>query len=152
VEAGFRSLPERYLGAAPGFDATYHIRLSDLGHAWQVRCTTHGARVCRGATRREPDVTISTDAETWLALRRGEFSGVEAFGQRRLAVRGNLDYAVGFEGMFRLAGNRPPLVQIYDVPVGRHRISTLTMEAARMCCCSKASEGPARRCSRPPPR
>src|SRR5205085_367430 len=26
-----------------------------------------------------------------------------------------------------LAGNRPPLVQIYDVPVGRHRISTLTM-------------------------
>jgi pimeloyl-ACP methyl ester carboxylesterase len=29
--------------------------------------------------------------------------------------------------MFRLAGGRPPLLQIYDVPVGRHRISTLTM-------------------------
>lgn len=127
MEAGFRSLPGRYLGAAPGFDATYHIRLCDLGHTWEVRCTTHGARVCRGATKREPDVTISTDAETWLALRRGEFSGVEAFGRRRLAVRGNLDYAVGFEGMFRVAGNRPPLVQVYDVPVGRHRISTLTM-------------------------
>ncbi len=43
----------------------------DLGHTWEVRCTAHGARVRKGATRRAPDVTISTDAETWLALRAG---------------------------------------------------------------------------------
>jgi pimeloyl-ACP methyl ester carboxylesterase len=29
--------------------------------------------------------------------------------------------------MFRLPGGRPPLLQIHDIPVGRHRISTLTM-------------------------
>jgi pimeloyl-ACP methyl ester carboxylesterase len=127
VEEAFRSLPDRYLGANPGFDATYHLRLCDLGHTWEIRCTSHGARVRKGATRREPDVTISTDADTWMRLRQGEFSGVEAFQQRLLAVRGNLDYAVGFEGMFRLPNGRPPLLQIYDVPVGRHRISTLTM-------------------------
>src|SRR6202012_6191618 len=40
---------------------------------------------------------------------------------------GNLDYAVGCEGMFRLPGGRPPLLQIHDVPVGRHRSSALTM-------------------------
>jgi pimeloyl-ACP methyl ester carboxylesterase len=62
-----------------------------------------------------------------MRLREGEFSGVEAFQRRQLAVRGNLDYAVAFEGMFRLPNGRPPLLQIYDVPVGRHRISTLTM-------------------------
>ena len=127
VEQAFRSLPDRYLGADPGFDATYQIKLTDLGHTWEVRCTTHGARVRKGATRRQPDVSISTDASTWLALREGEMSGIDAFERRQLSVRGNLDYAVGFEGMFRLPGGRPPLVQIHDVPVGRHRISTLTM-------------------------
>jgi pimeloyl-ACP methyl ester carboxylesterase len=127
VDQGFRSLPERYLGADPGFDATYHIRLCDLGHTWEVRCTDHGARVRKGCTRREPDVTLTTDSDTWMRLRRGELSGIEAFQRRLLGVRGNLDYAVGFEGMFRLLGGRPPLLQIRDVPVGRHRISTLTM-------------------------
>jgi pimeloyl-ACP methyl ester carboxylesterase len=103
------------------------VRLGDLGHTWEVRCTSHTARVRKGATRREPDVTIATDSDTWMRLREGEFSGVEAFQRRLLAVRGNLDHAVAFEGMFRLAGGRPPLLQIYDVPVGRHHISTLTM-------------------------
>src|SRR5947209_2437524 len=99
VETAFRTLPDRYLGADPGFDATYHIKLGDLGHTWEVRCTTHGARVRKGVTRREPDVTIATDAATWLTLREGDLSGIDAFEQRRLSVRGNLDYAVGFEGM-----------------------------------------------------
>ena len=35
VEAAFRTLPERYLGAAPGFDATYHVRLGDVGHTFK---------------------------------------------------------------------------------------------------------------------
>jgi pimeloyl-ACP methyl ester carboxylesterase len=127
VDAAFRSLPDRYLGSDPDFDATYHIRLGDLGHVWEVRCTRHGARVRKGASRRAPDVTISTDADTWLRLREGQFSGIEAFEQRRLAVSGNLDYAIGFEGMFRLPNGRPPLVQIHEVRVGRQKISNLTM-------------------------
>src|SRR5436305_9684562 len=98
AEAGFRSLSDRYLGADPGFDATYHIKLCDLGHTWEVRCTSHAARVRKGATRRAPDVTISTDSETWMRLREGEFSGIEAFEQRLLSVRGTLDHAVAFEG------------------------------------------------------
>src|SRR5579875_3845094 len=100
VETAFRTLPDRYLGADPGFDATYHIKLGDLGHTWEVRCTTHGARVRKGATRRR------TDVATWLALRECELSCIDAFEQRRLGVSGNRDYAVGFEGMFRLPGGR----------------------------------------------
>jgi pimeloyl-ACP methyl ester carboxylesterase len=129
VERAFRSLPARYLGADADFDSTYHIRLCDLGHTWEVRCTSHAARVRKGATRRRPDVTISTDADTWMRLRKGEFSGIEAFGRRLLGVRGNLDHAIAFEGLFRLPNGRPPLLQVYDVRVGRHRISTLTMGA-----------------------
>jgi pimeloyl-ACP methyl ester carboxylesterase len=127
VQEAFRTLPSRYLGAEAGFDATYHVRLGDVGHTWEVRCTTHGARVRAGATRRKPDVTIGTDAETWLALRQGELSGVEAFSQRRLYARGDLDLAVGFEGLFRLPNGRPPLLRIHDVPARGQRVSTLTM-------------------------
>jgi pimeloyl-ACP methyl ester carboxylesterase len=127
VESAFRSLPERFLGADSGFDTTYHIKLCDLGHLWEVRCTPQAARVRKGGSRRTPDVCISTDADTWLSLRRGELSGIDAFQNRKLDVSGNLDQAIAFEGMFRLPGGRPPLLQIHDIPVGRHRISTLTM-------------------------
>jgi len=127
VDEAFCTLPERYLGADPGFDATYQITLGDLGRTWEVRCTSRAARARKGGTRRRPDVTMSTDSDTWMALRRGEFSGVDAFQRRLLAVRGNLDQAIAFEGMFRLPGGRPPLLEIHDIPVGRHRISTLTM-------------------------
>lgn len=127
VAEAFRSLPARYLGAEPGFDATYHVRLGDIGRSWEVRCTAIGARVRAGAGRREPDVVIGTDAKTWLQLREGAISGVEAFSQRRLYARGDLDLAVGFEGLFRLPSGRPPLLRIHRVPVGKLRISTLTM-------------------------
>ena len=127
VQEAFRTLPSRYLGAEPGFDATYHVRLGDVGHTWEIRCTTHGARVRMGATLRRPDVTIGTDAETWCRLRQGELSGIEAFSQRLLYARGELDLALGFEGLFRLPDGRPPLLRIRDVPVGRLKVSTLTM-------------------------
>jgi pimeloyl-ACP methyl ester carboxylesterase len=127
VEAAFRSLPDRYLGAEPGFDATYHVVLGDIGHTWEVRATTHGARVRRGVTRRQPDVTIGTDSATWLRLREGEFSGIEAFSERKLYARGSLDLAVGFEGLFRLPNGREPLLRMHDVRLGRTRVSTLTM-------------------------
>jgi pimeloyl-ACP methyl ester carboxylesterase len=127
VDKAFRTLPERYLGAERGFDATYHLRLADIGQTWEIRATEHGARVRKGLSSREPDVNISTDAETWLRLREGELSGLEAFSQRKLAARGNLDLAVGFEGLFRLPNGRSPLQQVRHVHVGKLEISTLTM-------------------------
>src|SRR4051812_10334630 len=127
VADAFHTLPARYLGAEPGFDATYHIRLGDIGRCWEVRCTALGARVRAGATRRTPDVVIGTDAETWCALRQGELSGIEAFSERRLYARGNLDLAIGFEGLFRLENGRRPLLRIHDVRLPGRRVSTLTM-------------------------
>src|SRR3954451_20054434 len=127
VAEAFASLPSRYLGAEPGFDATYHIRLGDIGRCWEVRCTALGARVRAGATRRAPDVVIGTDGETWCALREGELSGIEAFSQRLLHARGDLDLAVGFEGMWCLPNGRPPLLQVHNVTLPGRRGSTLTM-------------------------
>ena len=120
----FASLPQRYLGAPAGFDATYQIRLGDVGRTWEVRLRAGRCEV-RPSPVRDPDVVIGTDAGTWLALREGRISGLDAFAQRRLYAQGNLDLALGFEGMFRLPGDRPPLVKVRDVDIGSASISAL---------------------------
>jgi pimeloyl-ACP methyl ester carboxylesterase len=125
VEEAFASLPERYLGADPGFTASYRIELDDLGRGWGVELDTDGCRVLDSPGRRT-DVVIGTDAATWLELREGELSGLDAFRSRRLWARGNLDLAVAFEGFFRLPNGRPPLLRMHDVRTGKARISTLS--------------------------
>jgi pimeloyl-ACP methyl ester carboxylesterase len=133
VEEGFRTLPERYLGAPADFDVTYHVRLGDIGHTFEVRCTEHGARVRKGISARPADVVIGTDAQTWLCLRTGELSAVKAFRERALYARGELDNAVRFEGLFRLADGRDPLMRVHDVEIASRppvKVSTLTLDAA----------------------
>jgi pimeloyl-ACP methyl ester carboxylesterase len=127
VEEGFRTLPERYLGAPEGFDVTYHVRLGDIGHTFEVRCTEHGARVRKGISARPADVVIGTDAQTWLRLRAGELSAVEAFRERSLYARGELDNAVRFESLFRLPDGRDPLMLVRDVRVRDLRVSTMSL-------------------------
>jgi pimeloyl-ACP methyl ester carboxylesterase len=125
VEDAFASLPERYLGADPGFHASFRIELDDLGLSWAVEMDEMGCRVT-ASPQRDPDVVIGTDAETWLELREGKLSGLDAFRSRRLWARGNLDLAVAFEGHFRLPNGRPPLLRIHKVNAGKAKISTLT--------------------------
>jgi pimeloyl-ACP methyl ester carboxylesterase len=127
VEEGFRTLPARYLGAPEGFDVTYQVRLGDVGHTFEVRCTHETARVHKGVVARAADVVIGTDAQTWLRLRAGELNGVEAFRERLLYVRGELDMAVRFEGLFRLPDGRDPNLRVHDVELPGRRVSTLTV-------------------------
>ena len=125
VEDAFASLPDRYLGADPGFSASYRIELDDLGLSWAVEMDEMSC-VVTASPKKDPDVVIGTDAATWLELREGKLSGLDAFRSRRLWARGNLDLAVAFEGHFRLPNGRPPLLRIHKVQAGKARISTLT--------------------------
>lgn len=125
VQDAFATLPDRYLGGEEGRQATVQVRLSDLGRTWEVEVRPDRCKV-RSSPSRKPDVVIGTDAGTWLALREGRLSGLDAFQQRRLWARGDLDAAVSFEGLFRLPDDRPPLLRIHDVRVRGARISSLT--------------------------
>jgi pimeloyl-ACP methyl ester carboxylesterase len=125
VEAAFATLPERYLGADSAFQASYRIELDDLGVSWAVELDDKRCLVTV-SPERDPDVVIGTDAETWLELREGRLSGLDAFRSRRLWARGNLDLAVAFEGFFQRPQGRPPLLRIHDVRAGKAKISTLT--------------------------
>ena len=53
VEEAFASLPVRYLGAEPGFDATFQVRLGDVGRTWEVRLQGERCEV-RPSPLREP--------------------------------------------------------------------------------------------------
>jgi pimeloyl-ACP methyl ester carboxylesterase len=125
VEAAFATLPERYLGADSDFRASYRIELDDLGVSWAVELDETRCLVTV-SPERDPDVIIGTDAETWLELREGQLSGLDAFRSRRLWARGNLDLAVAFEGFFQRPHGRPPQLRIHEVRAGKARISTLT--------------------------
>ncbi len=130
VEEAFASLPGRYLGAEENHHATVQVRLEDIGRSWEVEMHPDSCKV-RSSPAKRPDVVIGTDAGTWLALREGRLSGLDAFSQRRLWARGELDQAVGFEGRFRLPDDRPPLLRIHDVRVRGARISSLTSGSGR---------------------
>jgi pimeloyl-ACP methyl ester carboxylesterase len=133
VVGAFASMPERYLGADegfellgdPDFDACFEVRLGDIGRTWHVRVTPERCAVSPSPAAK-PDVVIGTDASTWLALREGRLSGLDAFAARRLYARGNLDLALAFEGLFALPGGRPPLVEVREIAVRDVRLSTLT--------------------------
>ena len=125
VEEAFASMPERYLGAEDDYRATIHVRLEDIGRSWEVDLHPNTCMV-RPSPCRRADVIIGTDTGTWLALREGRLSGLDAFQRRRVWARGNIDHAVGFEGRFRLPDDRPPLLRIHDVRVKGARISSLT--------------------------
>jgi pimeloyl-ACP methyl ester carboxylesterase len=129
VTDAFASLPHRYLGAEPGFDATFEIRLGDVGRTWEVRA--QGDRCEVRTPRGKPDVVIGTDASTWLALREGRISGLDAFSQRRLYARGDLDLALAFEGLFELPGGRPPLLRLTEVETRGSTFSTLISGTGR---------------------
>ncbi len=135
VLEAFADLPGRYLGGGDDFDATFEIRLGDVGRTWQVRLRGPHCAV-RPSTTREPDVVIGTDASTWLALREGRLSGLDAFSQRRLYARGDLDLALGFEGMFRLPGGRDPLLRVARTPTCHGRVTSLIAgcEAEQVIC------------------
>jgi pimeloyl-ACP methyl ester carboxylesterase len=127
VEEAFATLPQRYLGSEPGTDACVHVRLGDFDRTWEVRLTATDARVGPATSGRSPDVVIGTDAATWMALRGGELSGIDAFRRRAVSARGDLDLAVAFEGLFRLPDGREPLLRMHDVALPGRTVSVLTM-------------------------
>lgn len=91
------ALPSRFLQErGRGLDTRFRLRVGSL-----VRDVVVADGVCRVT---EPDgvakVTISTSPATWLEINSGALSGIEAFAQRRLTIRGSIQKALLFEPLF----------------------------------------------------
>jgi pimeloyl-ACP methyl ester carboxylesterase len=114
----------RRLAALPNLDALFSARVRQgVGAAladergtvvfnsppvgsWTVRFTDGRVRLTRGAAA-HPDATVTADPATLAAVLEGQISGVEAFLQHGLTVRGSLALALQMDGAFDV-GVRPP--------------------------------------------
>ncbi|HEV3472766.1 MAG TPA: alpha/beta fold hydrolase [Actinomycetota bacterium] len=102
VVRSIESLPHRFIGD-DSLAARFRLHVGRAARDVVVedgRCDvvkTNGVR---------PDVEISTSAETWFEIDDGRLSGLEAFAQRRLTVRGSIEKSLLFEPLFerRAAG------------------------------------------------
>lgn len=92
------TLPDRFRAeAADGFAAEFGLAIDDQHYRIAIadnRCSI------REENPTAPAARICTDARTWLDLDAGDISGIDAFLEDRLQVRGNVDYAVRMQSLF----------------------------------------------------
>ena len=117
--------PSRYLGRRAGLRR--HLPRPAGRHRPQLGGPLHArsAPACApGPRKREPDVVIGTDAETWLQLRAGRAvrrRGVLASAASTPAATSTSPSAS--RACSACPSGRPPLLRIHDVPVGRLKLS-----------------------------
>ena len=75
----------------------------------------------------DPDVSISTDPSTWLRIDSGGITGLEAFAQRHLEIRGSIEKSLQFETMFDRSDGEEPGYSLERVSLGGVHISALMM-------------------------
>jgi pimeloyl-ACP methyl ester carboxylesterase len=126
VDDAFASLPEHFIGLGHRAPATVEVRLAEEDRFWRVALGAEGCEVTEGAGGK-PDVVIETDRNTWLALRSGRRTGLEAFRDGKLRITGDLDLALSFEGLFRLPDGGQPKLSVHEVKAGSQKISTMSM-------------------------
>ncbi len=90
-------LPERFLGNPHGVRARFRLHVGRI-HRDIVVSGSHCDVVKANGVH--ADVEITTDPLTWASIDAGALSGIEAFAQRRLTVRGSIAKSLYFEPLF----------------------------------------------------
>src|SRR5919106_4973257 len=117
-------LPERYRGGDPRLAETcFRIHLGRIR-----RDVIIGRDSCEvvASNEHEPDVEIRTDPETWLAMDAGTLSGIEAFGQGRLTMRGSIEKSLRFETLFERPDEGGLRYSLETIENGKLEVSALT--------------------------
>ena len=121
VLASIETLPDRYLGPADSSDGRFRVNVGQIS-----RDVVLAGKRCRvEAAAGTPDVEISTDPLTWHDIQTGNLSGIEAFGARRLSIRGSIEKSLHFEPRFERPDGNGMRYSLERVEVRGGRISTL---------------------------
>lgn len=113
------SLPERFIGSS--IDARYRLRIDD--HVADIVMDERSCEIV--ASHRECDTEICTDARTWKAMDSGRLSGLEAFAEKRLVIRGSIERSLHFEPSFERPENGGVRYEVRRLAAGRCRVSAL---------------------------
>jgi pimeloyl-ACP methyl ester carboxylesterase len=120
ILASIESLPSRYRGGV-GPAIRYRVKVDRL-----VRDVVLSGDDCRiEKATGVPDTEIQTDRETWLAIDGGRMSGIEAFAERKLVVRGSIEQSLHFEPSFDRPRRGALEYSLEMVTARRNQISTL---------------------------
>ncbi len=115
------TLPGRLRAAGLPAGSRYRLRIGRT-----VRDVVFTRSDCSvSAPEGHPDVEIVTDAQTWRDIDAGRLSGIEAFAQTRLVVRGSIDKSLHFEPLFERARAGGLEYVVDEVPVGKLKVSRL---------------------------
>lgn len=99
-----RSLPKRFRRkAAEGVRAEWELHSGE--ELYTISVIDKKCHVREGPSL-SPTFTVTTDAETWLAMDAGELDSPTAMRTGALAVRGNLDMAVRMQTLFEFSGRK----------------------------------------------
>ena len=121
VLASIEALPTRYAGSTRSSSGRYRV---DVGNV--VRDVVIAGKSCSvDEPAGDADVEISTDPLTWHEIQAGDLSGIEAFGQRRLSIRGSIERSLHFEPSFERPEGKGMRYAIDRVEVRGGRISAL---------------------------
>ncbi|MDQ3916039.1 MAG: alpha/beta fold hydrolase [Actinomycetota bacterium] len=116
------SLPARLRDTALPAGSRYRLRIGRT-----VRDVSFSPSACSvSAPEDDADVEIVTDPRTWADIDAGRLSGIEAFAERRLVVRGSIDKSLLFEPLFERPSSGGVEYEVDDVHVGKLRFSTLS--------------------------
>ena len=116
-------LPARWRGTSQPLPSTrYRVRVGRT--ARDVLVEREGCRVER-SNGQVPDAEIVTDVATWTEIDQGRLSGIEAFAQRRLTVRGSIEKSLFFEPLFERPDAGGMRYEVEVVSTGKARISAL---------------------------
>ncbi len=97
VVRSLETLPRRFRGDTPYLSARFRVQ---VGRAIRDVVVTDGQCSVVKANGVRPDVEIRTDSDTWFEMDQGRLSGIEAFAQHRLMVRGSIEKSLLFEPLF----------------------------------------------------
>ncbi|HET7481724.1 MAG TPA: alpha/beta fold hydrolase [Actinomycetota bacterium] len=122
VADSLEQLPSRFLARSNGLDARFRLKVGT-----EMRDVVISNKRCRveHSNGVAPDVEIHTDAKTWRAMDEGRLSGIEAFAQRKLSIRGSIEKSLKFEPQFDRPDAGAIRYSLEDIRVRNATISAL---------------------------
>lgn len=123
IRALIEGLPRRFAtDGAEHLEGRWRLH---VGRAFPRDVVVRDGSCSVGEPSGRPDAEIFAPSDVWRMMYEGKLSGIEAFANGDLNVRGSIERAMRFESMFERPDAGGLEYSIEMVPVGRARISTL---------------------------
>jgi pimeloyl-ACP methyl ester carboxylesterase/putative sterol carrier protein len=97
VVRSLETLPQRFKGTDAHLSARFRV---SVGRCSRDIVVDGGSCEVKKSNGVRPDVEIATDVDTWFEMEQGRLSGIEAFSQHKLLVRGSIEKSLLFEPLF----------------------------------------------------